>query len=171
MAVTNSIRQCRRCGVEFRRTAKGQPTKYCSVACRDVAPRCRPQAAQCVTCGTSYFPRYTAAGYCSMACRRYPERRVWPTTEEKQRAKDYRRRCRKRGAGYERFTRREIFERDGWRCGICGVLTDRSPSAHRNHRPSLDHIVPLARGGAHSRANTQCSHWICNSTKGARVAA
>lgn len=35
MAVSDFIRQCRRCGAEFRRTAKGQPTKYCSAACRD----------------------------------------------------------------------------------------------------------------------------------------
>ena len=72
MAVTNSIRQCRRCGVEFRRTAKGQPTKYCSEACRGAAPGRRPQAAECITCGASYFPSYRAAGFCSVACRRAP---------------------------------------------------------------------------------------------------
>lgn len=38
MAVTDCIRQCRRCDASFVRTAKGQPTKYCSAACRDRRP-------------------------------------------------------------------------------------------------------------------------------------
>jgi 5-methylcytosine-specific restriction endonuclease McrA len=35
--------------------------------------------------------------------------------------------------------------------------------------PTLDHIVPLARGGHHTRDNTQCAHFSCNTRKGARV--
>ena len=35
------------------------------------------------------------------------------------------------------------------------------------HSATLDHIVPLAAGGAHSYANVQCAHFICNSVKGA----
>jgi 5-methylcytosine-specific restriction endonuclease McrA len=34
----------------------------------------------------------------------------------------------------------------------------------------LDHIVPLARGGEHSYANTQPAHPTCNRRKGAKVA-
>jgi 5-methylcytosine-specific restriction endonuclease McrA len=32
----------------------------------------------------------------------------------------------------------------------------------------LDHIVPLAKGGLHSRANTACACNGCNMKKGAR---
>jgi 5-methylcytosine-specific restriction endonuclease McrA len=31
--------------------------------------------------------------------------------------------------------------------------------------PSLDHILPLARGGAHDHSNLQLAHRICNSRK------
>lgn len=31
---------------------------------------------------------------------------------------------------------------------------------------SVDHIVPLSRGGEHSMANVQCAHLSCNSSKG-----
>jgi hypothetical protein len=30
---------------------------------------------------------------------------------------------------------------------------------------SLDHIIPMARGGSHTKSNAQCSHLICNSLK------
>jgi 5-methylcytosine-specific restriction endonuclease McrA len=72
----------------------------------------------------------------------------------------------KRGATVERFRDVEVLERDGWRCQICGVATPKrlrgtfGPTA-----PEVDHIVPLARGGAHSRANTQCACRRCNLAK------
>lgn len=34
--------------------------------------------------------------------------------------------------------------------------------------PSLDHVIPMSKGGAHSYANTQLAHWLCNVTKGNR---
>lgn len=146
--------------------------RFCSPACKARRAERSLVVAKCKTCGCDYRPRYgKAAGYCSMACRRFPERRLWPTSRDAKCDKDYRRRCRKRGAGYERFARKEIFERDGWRCGICGEMTDRTREASRDMRPSLDHVIPLAKGGAHSRANVQCAHWICNSRKGAQLTA
>jgi 5-methylcytosine-specific restriction endonuclease McrA len=68
----------------------------------------------------------------------------------------------------ESFTVREIGERDGWRCGIC---RDRAhlvvPARKRPDplSPSIDHIVPLALGGTHTRSNVQIAHWFCNHEK------
>jgi 5-methylcytosine-specific restriction endonuclease McrA len=61
--------------------------------------------------------------------------------------------------------RRRVYERDGWRCGICHRLVKRDAKAPHPLSPSLDHIVPLAAGGPHSYANVQCAHFICNSLK------
>lgn len=30
---------------------------------------------------------------------------------------------------------------------------------------SIDHVVPMARGGPHLYTNVQCSHWVCNVLK------
>lgn len=76
------------------------------------------------------------------------------------------RRARKRGATVEPFTKEQVFERDRWRCQLCGKPTNRSVSWPHPDFPVLDHIVPLALGGAHSLANTQCSHNRCNAAKG-----
>lgn len=31
---------------------------------------------------------------------------------------------------------------------------------------TLDHIIPLSKGGSHTADNLQCAHFMCNSKKG-----
>ena len=47
-----------------------------------------------------------------------------------------------------------ILTRDGYRCQLCGVKTLPNHPPTSDRYPTLDHIVPLSRGGAHSRENT-----------------
>lgn len=69
-----------------------------------------------------------------------------------------------------RFTRRQVLERDGFICQLC---TDPIDMALKHPDPmsaTLDHVVPLARGGVHSLTNSQAAHRICNMRKWANVA-
>jgi len=72
----------------------------------------------------------------------------------------------KMGVECEVFDPKEIFERDGYRCQLCGKKT-RPDYKNPNHPlyPNLDHIVPLSKGGSHTRLNTQCLCRQCNITK------
>ena len=63
-----------------------------------------------------------------------------------------------RAAPRERVDRQAIFERDGWICGICGEVVVRADA-------TLDHIVPVARGGPYTAANLRIAHAICNSRR------
>lgn len=76
------------------------------------------------------------------------------------------RRARERGAEREYFDPLEVLARDRWRCQLCGVKT---PKAKRgsidDDAPELDHVVPLSKGGPHTRANTQCLCRRCNGLK------
>lgn len=60
------------------------------------------------------------------------------------------------------FNRRNIFARDENRCQYCG-----------QHFPttelSIDHIVPLSRGGQATWANVVCACTGCNKRKGGRL--
>lgn len=89
-----------------------------------------------------------------------------------ERVRQYRqaRRARLADALDEVFPPVEVYERDGWVCGICGEPVDANLKHPNPLSPSLDHIVPLALGGRHSRANTQLAHLVCNVRKGAREA-
>lgn len=70
----------------------------------------------------------------------------------------------------ERFTDLEIFERDNWRCQLCGGAVDRTLPYPNPMSASLDHVLPIARGGGHTRKNAQLAHLGCNSRKRDRAA-
>lgn len=80
----------------------------------------------------------------------------------------HRRRVAMTGASSERFASIDIFERDGWRCGICRKPVDASLQWPDPMSPSLDHVVPVACGGAHTRANVRLTHLTCNTARGMR---
>ena len=49
----------------------------------------------------------------------------------------------------------EIYRRDRGKCGICGRVV--APKDI-----TLDHILPLVRGGTHEPANVRLAHHLCN---------
>ena len=80
-----------------------------------------------------------------------------------------RRKARQRGAfKTARVHRRKVFERDKWRCHICGDRIDKSLSVPDRGAATLDHIQPLAFGGEHSMHNIKAAHLSCNSARGHR---
>ena len=75
------------------------------------------------------------------------------------------RRARMLGAITERFNDKEIFIRDNWCCGICKEAVDPTLNHPDPMSASLDHVVPLSRGGSHTRDNVQLAHLRCNLRK------
>jgi len=78
-------------------------------------------------------------------------------------------RARKIAAHVEDVRREVVFERDGYLCRLCSTPLRVDVKAPHPHTPSIDHIVPLSRGGDHSYANIQSAHLACNVAKGARI--
>lgn len=64
----------------------------------------------------------------------------------------------------------ELAERDGWVCGICAHGVDRAARPRTAGSASMDHIIPLARGGLHTEDNLQLAHYLCNVLKRDHVA-
>lgn len=61
-----------------------------------------------------------------------------------------------------------IYERDGWRCGICRETVDASLAGTSSlWRPTLDHIVPHSVGGSVEPGNLRLAHQWCNAARGA----
>jgi 5-methylcytosine-specific restriction endonuclease McrA len=73
-----------------------------------------------------------------------------------------RKRARKQHAHVvEYIDRQAIYTRDNWICQIC-LQPVQPPDA------TLDHIIPLSKGGEHSARNVVLAHRSCNSRKGNR---
>ena len=76
--------------------------------------------------------------------------------------KNAKRRAVLKGATVEKVDRREVYLRDKGICGICGCPVSLE-------EVTLDHIIPLSKGGEHSYRNIQLAHLSCNSAKGAKI--
>lgn len=69
------------------------------------------------------------------------------------------------------LTAKQLAERDGTSCKICGADVDMSLTrkVDRDRCPSVDHILPVAHGGSDAPENLQLAHLRCNREKGAAV--
>lgn len=153
---------CPHCGAAW----SGQhPRVYCSRRCSNAARWRREvsgRKSSCNVCGVALGG--SSRKQCSDACRSEANRRSRSAYKQ-------RRRAMKKGAGglAERVVAQEIFERDGWLCGICRRPIDPFATYPSRRSASLDHVVPLSWGGAHVALNVQAAHLGCNMDKGARV--
>jgi hypothetical protein len=67
------------------------------------------------------------------------------------------------------FRRSDIYNRDNWICQICKKPVDKRLSFPNPNCASIDHLIPLSRGGTHESVNVQLAHLSCNTSKGNRV--
>lgn len=70
-----------------------------------------------------------------------------------------------------RWSRRGVFQRDGYRCIYCGIGAGEPQGdgivAKRDF--TLDHVMPKSRGGRNTWGNTACACPKCNQRKGDRT--
>lgn len=112
--------------------------------------------------------RHYSLGFCKRHYRlAHPERYDTPWNDQRRAASQKRRALKVSTASDEPVLLAKVRERDGDRCGICGGKIGRRPWPDPLS-PSIDHMVPLSAGGAHSLANVQLAHLRCNVSKGAR---
>lgn len=62
-----------------------------------------------------------------------------------------------------------MAERDNWICHICSGHIDPALKYPNRYSLSVDHVIPLSKGGTHGYGNCKSSHWICNVLKSDKV--
>lgn len=131
----------------------------------------------CKICGREYTIRdYVEStgmkygrdsGFCSAECRKEQSRR----THKKYKCNGaHSHRARKFGTEYERgITLRKAVNRLGITCALCGKPCDWNDRSYGKYcganYPSIDHIIPMSKGGGHTWKNIQIAHILCNSRK------
>lgn len=75
-------------------------------------------------------------------------------------------RARLRGAPAEiGITLPKLIKRDGLTCAICGLPCFYGGDYLADLYPTIDHIVPISKGGGHIWSNVQLAHRLCNINK------
>ena len=189
-------RQCLRCGNKFF-TQRGGTVKYCAECrpivnldrARDANERRKAigavthvaKARLCLWCHVSFVPQWENRDkqhYCSSTCNRRGNAEHKKVGRRKRNNEggcpDHRaRRSLRRMYGhvpegaFEHVDPLVVFERDHWTCAICGKRIDAQAKFPDVMSASVDHVVPLSKGGAHLYANVRATHYECNRRKGA----
>jgi 5-methylcytosine-specific restriction endonuclease McrA len=121
------------------------------------------EMATCGCCGGLFVMTIKGTEFCSDVCRNKVGNAI---------KKDRRIRRMKEVVVDKNITLEELYKRSNGRCALCGELCDYNDYYYRgnvfiagNNYPSIDHIVPLSKGGLHSWKNIQLAHRSCNVVK------
>lgn len=165
LAATTKTRTCMVCKTTFCGGGDKRRKGFCSQQCsaeyyrsrrRVYRARNQTKVHHCAVCGISLLStsvvgigRRTCSRECSIEWRRRHRVRMGAI---------------RRGCILTEEIRCDIFNRDGWKCNICRRSVRRDARDPR-HKATIDHIVPVARGGAHVYSNLQTLCKSCNSRK------
>lgn len=152
------LKRCQRCTSERQRRASREAV----LASNQAKHKAIGKVVCCRGCGCEFCPLYGEK--LTMTC---PA--CQPVLKHEMRlAAKARRSKRLRTANRETVVRRKVFERDGWKCKLCGTNTPKQlMGSTQPNAPELDHAMPVSRDGAHTYANTQLLCRSCNGWKGA----
>jgi 5-methylcytosine-specific restriction endonuclease McrA len=92
-----------------------------------------------------------------------PERRV------RHRESQQKRRALLLEAFVEEVDNTVVFEKFDYVCQGCGITCDKDAVWPAKNFPTLDHIIPISKGGEHSYSNTELLCLPCNAGKRDRV--
>lgn len=148
--------------------------RYCSDECYEKASKQRkiehwlsqPER-ECRQCGSKFQPQYKKLkNYCSTNCKEEYNRQARRSNES------HYARARKFGVAREKIVPTKVFKRDNYTCQCCGIKTDKSlvkENSNLDNEPTLDHIIPMSKGGPHTYGNVQTMCRKCNTMKGDTV--
>ena len=128
---------------------------------------------ECRVCGNVIPPgAHGNSAHCSPECKKVSKsnhfKKYYRRNPSKYQDHNAVRRAKIKEATTDNVDRIRVFERDGWECHICGDPISKEAVWPSPESVSLDHVIPLSKGGAHSYDNCKAAHWGCNSAKGDR---
>lgn len=154
---------CRMCGVEL----PEYKTRFCCMGCKDRYNRLKngrlshseELTRNCIICGKEFKTWRSIQWTCSPECEKVKIRQ--------------RSDARLRGKIIDKdITLIKLADKYQGKCQICGEPVDWDDCIEKdgtiicgNMYPSIDHILPISKGGLHSWDNIQLAHRICNCKK------
>lgn len=153
---------CVECSKTFLRAGNNQ--RYCSNECYTNAHKVIHNKI-CKECGNSFNTYHDGNLYCSDKCRRKCLNRMHTTSKDK--------RIRRNGKPDYSISLKKLYNMHKGICYICGKqcnpkdieITEEGYYIAGESYPSIDHVIPIAKGGTHTWDNVKLAHRHCNSVK------
>lgn len=122
----------------------------------------------CGVCGTLFIQKNGSHKYCSVACLEKVNNAV---------KKDRRVRKMRSAIDDRTITLEKVYEKGRGVCALCGrrcsfkdyIVRDDGTFIAGNDYPSIDHVIPLSKGGRHAWDNVQLACRGCNSRKSDKI--
>ena len=152
-------RDCDYCGETF--VSKGSASRFCSDECRRLGILRElsfvPEERACPQCGKLFYTTLSAKDkiYCSEKCRARKDHKKYKDTRKRQMRKAF----------VEPVGIKFTYKKYGGRCAICGQDVPDTTEPSNQWASTVDHIMPISKGGLHMKSNCQLAHRLCNSIK------
>lgn len=161
---------CNRCGREYKAYRKDSiHCDECLVVIAQERKEFRKQwegkKVECYECGKEFEMKTHNSKYCSLKCLNRAMYRMQAIRK--------RERLKHNGKIDNSITLSKLIIRDKNTCKICGhainekdyTIDNRGNFVVGERYPSIDHILPVSKGGTHTWNNVQLAHHQCNSIK------
>lgn len=135
---------------------RAQIKRMCFIRDREIIRNIRLIRA-CAECGKVFKANSQNQKYCSLKCRKQTENRRAEITE--------RRKIKENGKINWGITLDKLIERDNGVCHICGEMVVRGINYNAPNYPTIDHVMPISKGGTHTWDNVKLAHRKCNIKK------
>ena len=144
---------------------RGPAQKYCNDDCyRESQKNHNEYTKQCDECGAEFKTLHNGNRYCSIRCRRRKFGRHRNISRDV--------RLRRNGKIDYSITLDKLIKRDRNICHICGEICNTTDYKRvdsyfiaRESYSSIDHLLPVSRGGTHTWDNIKLAHRRCNNNK------
>lgn len=119
----------------------------------------------CVECGTPFYNIHPSALTCTPLCSKRRKNRISRMYDSK--------RLNETNIVDKDITVQKLFKKYGGICYLCGkecdfndkVITEEGYMIVGKTYPSVEHIIPISKGGLHSWDNVNLAHHYCNTLK------
>lgn len=138
-------------------------SKYCSYEC-SYAYKIKQKPihnTKCKECAKFFSGTNKSKVFCSVTCSDKYKNRKKETTR--------RRRIVKNGKVNWDISIERLMKRDGCNCYLCGERVDMNVDTNDDRYPSIEHVIPVCKGGTHTWGNVKLAHRGCNTAKGTQI--
>lgn len=156
------VRRCVRCERvdPVKRVApRGIGIKYCRSCASSVSTEGKVKPKKevvCVDCNSVFAGAHNSKR-CKQCVKRHKRLKYGGDSDHRKRARRY-------GVTYQPVNKQKVYERDEWRCYLCGCEVFRSKTYHPQ-QATVDCVIPLSKGGGYTYDNVKTCCMMCNASK------